>query len=109
MFNLPSWRPPSSPGTVWYAYAKDYTLLAGLPLLARAQTNTPLARFPLRHTVFTGVQLPLNYTAGYQVQVSRRFSARVQGGLIVPPFDRYALKMLEGFGLDQQLGKAINR
>ena len=83
--------------------------LLSLPLLARAQTNTQPARFPLRHTVFAGVQLPLNYTAGYQVQVSRRFSARVQGGLIVPPFDRYTLKTLEGFGLDQRLGEAIDR
>jgi hypothetical protein len=87
-----------------------YTLLlVGLPLLAQAQATTPREGFPIRHTVFAGVQLPLNYTAGYQVQVSRRFSARVQGGLIVPPFDRYTLKTLEGFGLDRQLGDAIDR
>jgi hypothetical protein len=83
-------------------------LLLGLPLLARAQADTPSERFALRHTVFAGVQLPLSYSAGYQAQFSRRFSARVQGGLIVPPFDRYTLKTLEGFGLDQQLGDAID-
>jgi hypothetical protein len=88
---------------------KTCLLLLSLPLLARAQAAAPGERFPLRHTVFAGVQLPLSYTAGYQVQVSRRFSARVQGGLIVPPFDRYTLKTLEGFGLDRQLGDAIDR
>jgi len=84
-------------------------LLLSLPVLARAQAADPAERFPLRHTVFAGVQLPLSYTAGYQLQASRRFSAQVQGGLIVPPFDRYTLKTLEGFGLDQQLGDAIDR
>lgn len=88
---------------------KTCVLVLALPLLARAQTDSPGERFGLRHTVFAGVQLPLSYTAGYQVQVSPRFSARVQGGLIVPPFDRYTLKTLEGFGLDQQLGDAIDR
>jgi hypothetical protein len=88
---------------------KTCFVLLSLPLLAQAQAAAPRERFPLRHTVFAGVQLPLSYTAGYEVQVSRRFSARVQGGLIVPPFDRYALKTLEGFGLDQQLGDAIDR
>jgi hypothetical protein len=88
---------------------KNTLLLLALPLLVRAQAADPGARFPLRHTVFAGVQLPLSYTAGYQLQASRRFSARVQGGLIVPPFDRYTLKTLEGFGLDRQLGDAIDR
>lgn len=80
---------------------KTSFLFLGLPLLAQVQTTAPAAHFPLRHTVFAGVELPLRYTAGYQVQVSRRFSARGQGGLIVPPFDRYPLKTLEGFGLDR--------
>jgi hypothetical protein len=84
-------------------------VLLGLPLLARAQADAPGERFRLQHTVFAGVQLPLSYTAGYQAQFSRRFSARVQGGLILPPFDRYTLKTLEGFGLDKQLGDAIDR
>jgi hypothetical protein len=88
---------------------KITTLLLSLPLLGRAQATSPAEGFPLRHTVFAGVQLPLSYTAGYQLQASRRFSARVQGALIVPPFDRYTLKTLEGFGLDQQLGDAIDR
>ncbi|MGI4738673.1 MAG: hypothetical protein ACRYG7_26175 [Janthinobacterium lividum] len=88
---------------------KSIALFLSLPLLARDQTDTTSQRFALRHTVFAGVQLPLSYSAGYQVQASRRFSARVQGGLIVPPFDRYTLKTLEGFGLDRQLGDAIDR
>ncbi|OGX90975.1 hypothetical protein BEN49_05705 [Hymenobacter coccineus] len=84
-------------------------LLLSLPLLVRAQATPPSEPFALRHTFFAGVQLPLSYTAGYQAQFSRRFSARVQGGLIVPPFDRYTIKTLEGFGLDHQLGDAIDR
>ena len=88
---------------------KTGLLFLGLPLLAQAQTSSPGEPFALRHTVFAGVQLPLSYTAGYQAQFSRRFSARVQGGLIVPPFDRYTLKTLEGFGLDQQLSRGIDR
>jgi hypothetical protein len=84
-------------------------LWLGLPLVVQAQATTPTEPFLVRHTVFAGVQVPLSYTAGYQAQFSRRFSARVQGGLIVPPFDRYTLKTLEAFGLDQQLGDAIDR
>ncbi|MDF7815396.1 hypothetical protein [Hymenobacter sp. YC55] len=53
--------------------------------------------------------MPLSYTAGYQFQFSRRFSTRLQGGLITEPFDRYTLKTLEGFGLDRQLSQAIDR
>lgn len=88
---------------------KTGLLLLGLPLLAHAQATPPDKPFALQHTFFAGVQLPLSYTAGYQAQFSRRFSARVQAGLIVPPFDRYTLKTLEGFGLDHQLGDAIDR
>jgi hypothetical protein len=88
---------------------KTTFFLLSLPLLAHAQVPAPRERFALQHTVFAGVQLPLSYTAGYQLQASRRFSARVQGGLIVPPFDRYTIRTLEGFGLDRQLGDAIDR
>ena len=84
-------------------------LLLPLPLLAQAQADQPGTPFAARHTAFAGVQLPLSYTAGYQVQFSRRFSARLQGGLIVPPFDRYTLQTLEGFGLDRELSQAIDR
>lgn len=59
--------------------------------------------------MFAGVQLPLNYGAGYRFQFSRRLSAQVQGGLIAPPFDRYTLKTLELFGLDPTLSRAIDR
>ena len=88
---------------------KTSLLFLGLPLLAQAQTSSPGEPFALRHTVFAGVQVPLSYTAGYQAQFSRRFSARVQGGLIVPPFDRYTLKTLEGFGLERELSRGIDR
>jgi hypothetical protein len=88
---------------------KTIFIWLSMPLLAQAQAPGSEEPFALRHTVFGGVQLPLSYTAGYQLQVNRRFSARVQGGLIVPPFDHYTLKTLEGFGLDRQLGDAIDR
>lgn len=84
-------------------------LLLSLPLLAQAQAGPRSEYFTRQHTVFAGVQLPLSYSAGYQARFSRRFSARLQGGLLVPPFDRYTLKTLQGFGLDAELGQAIDR
>ncbi|MBD2757425.1 hypothetical protein [Spirosoma validum] len=87
---------------------KKLLLLLCLPGLSFAQ-EIPADRFKLRHTVFAGVQLPLNYVAGYRLQFSRRLSAQLQGGLIAAPFDRYTLKTLEAFGLDPQLSQAIDR
>lgn len=85
-------------------------LLASLPLLAQRQdsliTTTP---FRAGHTVFAGVQIPLNYTLGYRYQFSRRLSVQAQGGLIAAPFERYTLKLLEGFGLDPNLSRVIDR
>ncbi|GAB4025036.1 hypothetical protein GCM10028773_49630 [Spirosoma koreense] len=62
-----------------------------------------------RHTVFIGLQVPLNYTAGYRFRINRRVSLQAQGGLIATPFDRYTLKLLEGFGLDPNLSRVIDR
>ena len=61
------------------------------------------------HTVFAGVQIPLNYTLGYRYQFSRRLSVQAQGGLIAAPFERYTLRLLEGFGLDPNLSRVIDR
>ncbi len=89
---------------------KKLLLLFTLPVLAQAQENQPqISRFQPVHTAFVGVQLPLNYTAGYRFQFSRRLSAQVQGGLIAAPFDRYTIKTLEAFGLDPALGNTLDR
>ena len=89
---------------------KKLFLLLAIPTLAQAQdTLTTTTRFKPVHTVFAGVQIPLNYAAGYRLQISRRLSAQVQGGLIEAPFDRYTLKTLEAFGLDASLSRALDR
>lgn len=92
---------------------KKLLLFLCLPLLTRAQSTTdiePFAEpFAKKHTLFAGVQLPLNYVAGYRFQFSRRLSAQVQGGLVAAPFDRYTLKTLETFGLDPNLSQVIDR
>ncbi len=59
--------------------------------------------------MFAGVQIPLNYTLGYRYQFSRRLSVQAQGGLIAAPFEQYTLKLLEGFGLDPNLSRVIDR
>lgn len=91
---------------------KKTLLLLLCPLIGYAQTtdsanSTP--RFRAAHTVFAGVQAPLNYVAGYRLQFNRRVSVQVQGGLIAAPFDRFTLKTLETFGLDPTLSRAIDR
>jgi hypothetical protein len=96
-----------------YKYLSCLALLVSLPLLTRGQdslttTGSP-EPFRARHSVFAGLQIPLNYTAGYQFQFSKRFSVQAQGGLIAAPFDRYTLKILEGFGLDPNLSGVIDR
>ena len=87
-------------------------LIIGLPLLTWGQDSlTAGSSKPFRasHSVFVGLQIPLNYNAGYQLQFNRRFSVQAQGGLIAAPFDRYTLKILEGFGLDPNLSRVIDR
>ena len=85
-------------------------LLISVPLLACGQDSlvTKVPSFS-SHTVFAGLQAPLNYTLGYRFQVNRHFSVQAQGGLIAAPFDRYTLKILEGFGLDPNLSRVIDR
>ncbi|QJD77723.1 hypothetical protein [Spirosoma rhododendri] len=85
-------------------------LLVSVPLLTLGQDSlTAATPFRAGHTVFAGVQIPLNYTLGYRYQFSRRLSVQVQGGLIAAPFERYTLKLLEGFGLDPNLSRVIDR
>lgn len=86
------------------------TLLISVPFLSQGQDSLATYKpFRASHTVFVGVQIPLNYTLGYRYQFSRRLSAQVQGGLIAAPFERYTLKLLEGFGLDPNLSRVIDR
>lgn len=84
-------------------------LLLCFPLLTLGQDSASTNRFRAVHTVFAGLKIPLNYTAGYRWQFHRRLSAQVEGGLIAAPFDRYTLKTLETFGLDPTLSGALDR
>lgn len=94
-------------------YLSFFLLLISFPYSTKAQDSlASLASkepFQARHAVFAGFQLPLSYTAGYRFQFSRRLSVQAQGGLIAAPFDRYTLKLLEGFGLDPNLSRVIDR
>ena len=89
-----------------------FVVFVGTPFPTHGQDSL-VAREPepfrTGHTVFVGLQAPLNYTVGYRLQVNRRFSVQAQGGLIAAPFDRYTLKLLEGFGLDPTLSQVIDR
>jgi hypothetical protein len=85
-------------------------LLISVPFISQGQDSLAAYKpFQANHMVFVGVQIPLNYTLGYRYQFSRRLSAQVQGGLIAAPFERYTLKLLEGFGLDPNLSRVIDR
>lgn len=88
---------------------KKVILLLALPLLAQAQDSLTTDRFHSAHTAFAGVKIPLNYTAGYRFQFSRRLLAQAEGGLIAAPFDRYTLRTLEAFGLEPTLSRALDR
>lgn len=93
-------------------YLTCLVLFSSIPLLTLGQDSlTTESTKPFRslHTAFVGLQIPLNYTVGYRLQFSRRFSVQAQGGLIAAPFDRYTLKLLEGFGLDPTLRGVIER
>lgn len=87
-------------------------LLLFWPVLGRGQdtTNAQFAKpFTPTHTLYAGIQIPLNYAVGYRFQFSPRLSAQVQGGLIADPFEPYMLKLLGGFGLDRNLSRIIDR
>lgn len=71
-------------------------------------TTSP-GSFAARHTLFAGVQLPLNYTIGYRLQFSRRLSVQVQAGAVARPFDKLTVNLLETFGLDPILGNIIDK
>ena len=88
---------------------KKTLLFLLFPLVSYAQTLDSTHRFRAAHTLFAGVQAPLNYVASYRLQLNRRVSVQMQGGLIAPPFDRFTLKTLEAFGLDPTLSRAIDR
>lgn len=89
---------------------KKIVLLLCFPLLSQAQDSLRTTdRFRARHSVFAGLNIPLNYAVGYRLQFSRRLSVQAEGGLIAAPFDRYTLKTLEAFGLDPTLSRALDR
>lgn len=68
-------------------------LLCTLGSLLAPDSRTT-TRFTPPYTVFVGVKLPLNYTAGYHFQFSRRLSVQAEAGLIVAPLDTYAQKTM---------------
>ncbi|CCH03088.1 hypothetical protein FAES_5089 [Fibrella aestuarina BUZ 2] len=88
-------------------------LLVGVSSATYGQDSTSVQAvrppLPASHTLFAGLQVPLNYTVGYRYQVSQRISVQAQGGLIAAPFDRYTLALMEGFGLDPTLSRVIDR
>jgi hypothetical protein len=91
---------------------KLIVLLLLWPLLGSSQDTISVRLvkpFRPNHTVYAGLQLPLNYAFGYRFRFSPHLSAQVQGGLIAAPFERYTLKLLTGFGLDQALSGLIDR
>ena len=59
--------------------------------------------------VLVGTQIPLQFTAGYQYQVSVHFSARAQAGILTRPYQGLIVNSLEAFGLDKNLGRVIKK
>lgn len=92
------------------SYGLLLALSIGAPCFLQAQDSIRSPQpFRVGHTVFAGIQAPLNYTLGYQLQLSKRVSVQAQGGLVAAPFDRYTLKLLQGFGLDPTLSRVIDK
>ena len=93
-------------------YLSCFALFVGLSLPVQAQDSlAAVVQQPFRtsHTVFVGVQTPIDYTLGYRFQFNQRFSVQAQGGFIAAPFEQYTLKLLESFGLDPNLSRVIDR
>ena len=61
------------------------------------------------HSFFIGTQIPLQYTAGYAYRFSNRLSGRVQLGVLTKPYDQFIRNAMEAFGLDQELGRVIEK
>jgi hypothetical protein len=60
-----------------------------------------------RHSFSIGTQVPLQYTIGYEYQVSDHFSAQAQGGLLTAPYDQVILSVMKSFGVDDSLKSLI--
>lgn len=58
------------------------------------------------HELFIGLDIPIQYTAGYQIQF-KKTSTQIQLGAINNPFDNYIIKTIEKFGADKDLMKVI--
>jgi hypothetical protein len=61
-----------------------------------------------RHSFSIGTQIPLQYTLGYEYQVSDHFSAQIQGGLLTSPYDQVILSVMKSLGVDDSLKNMIN-
>lgn len=59
--------------------------------------------------VFIGTQVPLQFTVGYDYQISNQFSVRAQAGFLTRPYQGLIVNSLETFGLDKLLGRVIKK
>lgn len=87
-----------------------HMFLAGMQASAQdsATTTTLPATFSKSH-VFIGTQVPLQFTAGYGYQFSKRVSARAQAGFVTKPYSGFVVDAMEAFGLDQYLARVIRK
>jgi hypothetical protein len=60
-----------------------------------------------RREVLVGVQVPLQFTAGYQYQLHPRVSFRMQAGVMTHPLDKIFLYSMEQSGLNKNLSSII--
>ena len=58
------------------------------------------------HALFFGFDLPIQYTAGYQIQFNQT-STQIHLGAISKPFDNYTIKTIEKFGANEDLVEVI--
>jgi hypothetical protein len=61
-----------------------------------------------RHELMIGTQVPIQFTAGYQYNISDRYAIRGQFGVLTPPYDKIILKSMEAFGFDKKLSLALD-
>lgn len=77
------------------------SFLITLPAFVFSQTPE------LRHTVKMGVDIPLQYKLGYSYRISEKVSVNAGAGLLVAPFDDMLIGLMEGFGVDEGIGRLM--
>lgn len=61
-----------------------------------------------KHFFKIGIDFPLQYKIGYEYKPVRNFSAELQVGIITKPYDNIILKVIEGFGIDEEFIEIID-